>query len=145
MKTKSKFMAGAILGSIVLALGACTPAADVASRNLSTAADNFEVPRRISVINGFTDNVVMLMEGFCSLGNDNTALRISVTCLTQEGDYIKNFLVMSDNTFVLVEQLEGVNVSEFHYRTVLRPQSLIPDIDFQGSVSELTGNENTDG
>jgi hypothetical protein len=29
--------------------------------------------------------------------------------------------------------------------TVFRPQSLIPDVDFQGSFNELINNQNTDG
>jgi len=131
--------------AMVLAASTCEPASDVASRNISAAADNFEVPRRISVVNGFTDNVSMVMEGYCSLGNNDSPYRLSVTCKTGKNQYIKNFLDRSDNTFVLTEQLESVNASEFHYRTVFRPQALIPDIDFQGSTQELFQNQNTDG
>lgn len=135
------------VGAIAMAVaaGSCEPAADVASRNISTAADNFEVPRRISVVNGITDNVSMVMEGYCSLGNNDKPHRLSITCKTGRNQYIKNFLDRSDNTYVLTEQLESVNASEFHYRTVFRPQALIPDIDFQGSARELFNNQNTDG
>jgi hypothetical protein len=128
-----------------LAAGSCDPAADVAARNISTAADNFEVPRRISVVNGITDNVSMVMEGYCSLGNNDKPGRLSITCKTGRNQYIRNFLDKSDNVYVLTEQLEAVNASEFHYRTVFRPQALIPDIDFQGSMNELINNQNTDG
>lgn len=128
-----------------LAASSCEPAADVASRNISTAADNFEIARRITFYNGITDNVVLVMEGFCSIGNNDTDLRMSVTCKTGRGSYIRNFLGLSDNVFFVSEQLEGVNVSEFHYRMVFRPQALIPDIDFQGSAQELINNQNTDG
>lgn len=133
------------LSAAVLALTACEPAADVASRNISTAADNFEVARRITVFNGITGNVAMVMEGYCSLGNKDTDLRMSVTCKTGRNSYVRNFVGLSDNVFFVAEQLETVNASEFHYRTVFRPQSLIPDIDFQGSLNELIFNENTDG
>lgn len=138
---KTPFLALGLVG----ALAACQPAADVASRNVSTAADNFEVARRISVVNGITDKVLMVTEGYCSLGNDNTDTKVSYTCKLASNKFIKNYLVKSDNTFVMIEQLDGVNASEFHYRTVFRPQSLIPDIDFQGSASELLNNQNTDG
>jgi len=137
---------GIVAGMAMLTMAStCEPAANVASRNISTAADNFEVPRRISVINGITDNVSMVMEGFCSLDNSNTPGRMGITCKTGNNQYIKNFLDKSDNTYVLTEQLGSVNVSEFHYRVVFRPQSLIPDIDFQGSTDELLDNKNTDG
>lgn len=136
-------MASAIV--MLTAASSCEPAANVASRNLSTAADNFEVPRRISVVNGITDNVSMVVEGFCSLDNSNTDTKIAFTCKTENGTYLKNYFIKSDNAFVMVEQLASVQVSEFHYRTVFRPQSLIPDIDFQGSADELVNNKNTDG
>ena len=130
--------------AMVTAASSCEPAANVASRNISTAADNFEIARRITFYNGITDNVVLVMEGFCSLGNRDTDLRMSVTCRTEDG-YVRNFLGLSDNVFFVSEQLEGVSVSTFHYRTVFRPQALIPDIDFQGSADELIHNRNSDG
>lgn len=135
----------AALSLATVALAGCEPAADVASRNISTAADNFEVARRITVFNGITGDVAMVMEGYCSLGNQDTSLRMSVTCKTGPSSYIRNFVGLSDNVFFVAEQLEDVNASAFHYRTVFRPQSLIPDIDFQGSVNELIENQNTDG
>ena len=144
---KFKLSHAAIVAGMVMltAASSCEPAANVASRNLSTAADNFEVPRRISVVNGITDNISMVMEGYCSLGNNDRAGRVSITCKTGPNQYIKNFLDKSDNVYILTEQLGSVNASEFHYRTVFRPQALIPDIDFQGSMNELTNNQNNDG
>lgn len=136
-----------LLGLCVAALGvvaACERPADVASRNLSMAADNFEIARRISFVNGITGDVLLVTEGLCSIGNDNTSTQMSITCKTERG-YVKNFLGLSDNVFYISEQLEGVDVSTFHYRTVFRPQSLIPDIDFQGDMNELLNPSNNDG
>ena len=145
MKLRNGIMIATLAGASLLGLAACDSAANIASRNLSTAADNFEVPRRVSVVNGITDKVVMVMEGYCSLGNNDTDRRKSITCKMDDGSFVKNFIDRGDNTFIVTEQLHGVNVSAFHYRTVFRPQSLIPDIDFQGSADELTTNRNTDG
>ena len=142
---KIKLISGAALAVMLLSATSCQKAADVASRNLSTAADNFEVARRITFYNGITDNVVLVTEGYCSLGNRDTAQRLSVTCKTGDNTYLKNYLGLSDNVFFVSEQLEDVNASEFHYRMVFRPQSLIPDIDFQGSAEELANNKNTNG
>lgn len=136
-----------LLGLCVAALGvvaACERPADVASRNLSMAADNFEIARRISFVNGITGDVLLVTEGLCSIGNDNSSTQMSITCKTEHG-YVKNFLGLSDNVFYISEQLEGVDVSTFHYRTVFRPQSLIPDIDFQGDMNELLNPSNNDG
>jgi hypothetical protein len=139
-----RLMLGSAL-AMALAASSCEPAADVAARNISTAADNFEIARRITVFNGITGDMAMVIEGFCSLGNNDTALRMSVTCKTGRNSYIRNFVGLSDNVFFVSEQLEGVSVSTFHYRTVFRPQSMNPDIDFQGSFNELIENQNTDG
>ena len=143
-------LAGAMIS--VLAASSCElvassgePAAGVAARNNSTAADNFEVARRITFYNGITDNVVMVVEGFCSLGNNDNYPRMSLNCKTGSNSYIRNFIGLSDNVFFVSEQLEGVSVSTFHYRTVFRPQSMLPDFDFQGSTEELFQNQNTNG
>jgi len=54
----------------VLALGftGCTDA-DIASKNLSKAADNFEIDRRIVFYNGITGDYMLELIGKCSLGN----------------------------------------------------------------------------
>ena len=70
---------------------------------------------------------------------------MNYTCKLEDGTKIKNFIVRSDNTDIVIEQLAGVNASEFHYRTYFRPQILIPDVDFQGSSEELLENQNTNG
>jgi hypothetical protein len=141
---KNRYLIAGAFAALAIVAG-CERAADTASRNLSIAADNFEVSRRITIYNGITDKVVLVVEGFCSLGNNDAVSRVSYTCKTGNNKYIKNMLALSDNVFVVVEQLEDVNASEFHYRLVLRPQSLIPDIDFQGSGKEMMQNQNTDG
>lgn len=143
MKILARFYAVAAMTTL-LAASQCSEA-DTASHNVSRAADNFEVPRRITFYNGITDQVVLVTEGFCSLGNNDTERRMSVTCKTGPNQYIKNFLGLSDNVFFVSEQLQDVNVSGFHYRLFFRPQSLIPDGDFQGDERELMNNQNPNG
>jgi len=38
------------------------------------------------------------------------------------------------------EQLDGAQVSAYHYRVVFKPQAILPDIDFRGSGEELLEN-----
>ena len=130
---------------LTLAAGSCEPAADVASRNLSTAADNFEITRRIVFYNGITDSYMLTIEGLCSLGNQDTADELTVTCKTGPNEFKKHFLGLSDNVTYFVEQLESAKVSDYHYRVVFRPQSILPDVDFQGDADQLLNNKNTDG
>jgi hypothetical protein len=121
-----------ILLAALLAVGAaaCTSNdADVASTNLSKAADNFEVLRRVVFYNGITDQYIFSIEGYCSLGNSDKARELSVTCKVGDGQYKKHFLGLSDNVTFFVEQLEGAGVSTDHYRVVFKPTTIIPDID----------------
>lgn len=113
---------------LALLLAACNEA-DVASRNLSTAADQFEVNRRVVFINGITDQYLLTIEGLCSLGNNDKTGELSVTCKTGPSSYKKHFLGLSDNVTYLVEQLEPATVGRYHYRVVFRPTVLLPDID----------------
>lgn len=131
-----KFIIGALLGATALISG-CTNDADVASQNLSRAADNFEVMRRVVFYNGITGDYMLSIEGLCSLGNYDKDRELSVTCKTGNNSYKKNFLGLSDNVTYFAEQLEGVDVSTYHYRVVFKPQTIIPDVDLRTSSSEL--------
>jgi len=124
-----------VIGAIGL-LAACNDA-DIASSNLSKAADNFEIQRRVVFYNGITGDYILSIEGLCSLGNHDSAGTLTVTCKTGEDAYKKHFLGLSDNVTFFAEQLEGVNVSPYHYRVVFKPQTIIPDVDFRGDVGEL--------
>ena len=63
-----KILSVLVLGASVAGLTACTDA-EIASQNLSKAADMFEIQRRIVFYNGITDSYMLTIEGYCSLGN----------------------------------------------------------------------------
>ena len=113
----------------MFALVACVPEADVASKNVSKAADQFQVERRIVFFNGITDSYLLTIEGKCSLGNNDGPKELTVTCKTGSNAYKKHFLGLSDNVSYFVEQLETANVSGYYYKVIFRPQTIIPDID----------------
>lgn len=119
-------------------LTACERDADVASRNLSVAADMFEIDRRVVFYNGITGGYILTIEGRCSLGNSDKRGELSVTCKTGTDAYKKHFLGLSDNVTYFAEQLEPKQASAYHYRVVFKPQTIIPDVDFRGDVRELT-------
>lgn len=114
----------------VIGLAACSSKADVASENLSKAADNFEIMRRIVFINGITDKYLLVIEGRCSLGNNDKTGELTVTCKigANPDTYTKSFLGLSDNVTYMVEQLEPAKASDYHYRVNFRPETLVPDI-----------------
>jgi hypothetical protein len=108
-------------------LTACSDA-DTASQNLSTAADNFQIARRIVFYNGITGGYMLTITGYCSLGNDDKAGELSVTCKVGPNAYKKDFLGLSDNVTYFAEQLDPANVSPDHYEVVFKPETIIPDL-----------------
>lgn len=113
-----------------LAITGCNDA-DVASRNLSKAADMFEVTRRIVFYNGITGDYILTIQGLCSLGNNDSAGKLSVTCKTSPTDYKKHFLGLSDNVTFFVEQVDASPVSPYQYRVVFKPLAIVPDIEIR--------------
>lgn len=118
-------------------IAACSSDADLASHNLSKAADMFEVNRRVVFYNGITGEYILSVEGLCSLGNGDTAQRMSVTCKVSANEYKKHYLGLSDNVTFFAEQLAPSKESVYHYRVIFKPQAIIPDIDARGSAGEL--------
>ena len=115
---------------IAILLVGCSDA-DVASQNISQAADQFEINRRIVFYNGITGEYILVIEGLCSLGNYDPAGSLSVTCKTGVNSYKKHFLGLSDNVTYFAEQIEPAQVDIYYYRVIFKPSVIIPDIDLQ--------------
>lgn len=128
---KKKTLSTIALSGLLLFTG-CS-ASSVASQNISTASDNFEVPRRIVFFNGITDTYLLTIEGLCSINADGTDGQLEVTCAVAEDEYKKHYLGLSDNVTYFVEQLDSVSVDSYHYRVMFRPETIIPDIDLDTS------------
>lgn len=105
--------------------------ADVASRNLSLAADNFEVTRRVIFYNGITGEYMLAIEGLCSLGNYDVDGELSVTCKVGPTSYKKHYLGLSDNVTYFAEQIEPSTADVYHYRVTFKPAVIIPDVDLR--------------
>lgn len=119
------------LSLLALALTGCDRDADVASRNLSTAADNFEVNRRIVFYNGITGDYMLTIEGMCSKDNNSTKDNLIIICKTGPGEYKKHYLGLSDNVTYFIEQLNPVPASASHYRVVFKPSVIVPDVEMR--------------
>jgi len=107
-------------------LGACANDADVASRNLSQAADNFEINRRIVFYNGITNDYILVIEGLCSQAPQDK--KLSVTCKVGPGQYKKHFLGLSDNVTYFSEQTEPAAAGVYYYRVTFKPSTIVPAI-----------------
>lgn len=120
------------LALTALAVGAgCTSDADVASENLSKAADMFEIERRIIFFNGITDTYLLTIEGRCSITDEVNQLE--VVCKLGPDQFKKHFLGLSDNVSYFVEQIDAIDVSEYRYRVIFKPEVILPNIDLETS------------
>lgn len=126
-----RFLAAVALFVVALGgvIGGCGDTdADVASENLSKAAEQFEIDRRIVFYNGITDKYMLVIEGKCSIEDEGRQLE--VTCkLPNSGGFKKHYLGLSDNVTYITEQLAGAEVSTSQYRVIFKPEVLIPDFD----------------
>lgn len=127
MNIKKRIIVTLVAGLAVIGVAGCSTSADVASENLSKAAEQFEIQRRVVFVNGITDTYLLSIEGRCSIEDDGTQLE--VTCKVGDGAFKKHFLGLSDNVTYFIEQMESIDVSEYQYRVVFKPQVIIPDID----------------
>jgi hypothetical protein len=105
--------------------------AKIASENLSRAADNFEINRRIVFYNGITGGYILTIEGLCSQEPSDNGKKLAVICKTGPSSYKKHFLGLSDNVTYFSEQLEAAAASAYHYRVIFKPAAIIPDIEFK--------------
>lgn len=126
MNIKKRYFTAALGVALIIGLAGCSRPADRASRNLSEAADNFEIQRRVVFFNGITDTYLLEIEGRCSITDQGNQLE--VTCRTGDEEYKKHFLGLSDNVSYFIEQVEGANVSTYHYRVRFRPETILPDL-----------------
>lgn len=140
MNKKNAALAVAGVALMIGGLTACNDDdATVASENVSKAADNFEVYRRIVFFNGITDTYLLEIKGACSITAEPKQLE--VICKVGKDKYVKEFLGLSNNVSYFVEQGEPVEASAYHYRKTFKPQSILPDVDFRGSTDDGPRNQ----
>lgn len=120
----------ALIGLAAVGLAACNSDADVASYNISKAADQFEINRRIVFYNGITGDYILTIEGLCSQ-HPADGKKLEVTCKTGPGVYKKHFLGLSDNVTYFSEQLDAAAANVYRYRVIFKPSVIIPDVELR--------------
>lgn len=111
----------------VLLLTSCKQESEVAAENVSRAAHNFEVNRRVVFYNGITGEYILTIEGLLSVTPEDG--KLSVIVKTGAREYKKHYLGVSDNVTWFCEQLDSVYADPYHYRVIFRPTTIIPDIE----------------
>ena len=119
---------------IVVGLGLCLLSgvlvgcreSDKVSYNVSQDADNFNVLRRLAVINSRTDKVEFELIGAFSLEVDDDENQIEVVAETEDGEYKKHIIGLNENTMYVIEDLGGGRVNKYKYEVNYIPESIVP-------------------
>lgn len=101
--------------------------ADRASYNISREADNFNIVRRVTVIDCINGDVLFQMSGKMSIKADREDNQLEIT-VSDNGKYQKHIIGLSDNVTYVVEDLNlGENdVSAYHYTIIYNPKMWLP-------------------
>lgn len=119
---KRILMVLAVVG-ISLGFAGCTEANKV-SMNVSQEADNFNVIRRLSVLNARTDKPMFELVGAFSFELSNN--RIIAIVETGPGQYKKHSIGLNDWTLWFVEDISGAEVDKYHYEVNFLPEMIVP-------------------
>lgn len=104
----------------------CTEA-DRVNHNISQQADNFNVTRRLAVINMRTDKPIFELVGNFSLSNSGVN-ELVVTVEVKSGEYKKHYIYLNDWTMYVVEDVSGAFVDPYHYEINFLPEMFIPAV-----------------
>ena len=107
----------------VCGLSRCTERSRV-SQNLSQDADNFNVRRRVTVINMRSYKVLLQMEGCISIKTNTDTNELSIIVELPNGKYQKHFIYLNEWTMYTVEQIESTKTDKFNYEFNFLPQEL---------------------
>lgn len=128
MKNKKiAVLAGAALLTVGLAtLSGCSTESEKVSYNISKEADNFNVRRRVAVINTRTDKIEFKVEGLISVDTSNSK-KLVVIAEVSKGKYRKHLINMTKNNMYVVEDLtDGTKVNKYKYEVEYMPESILP-------------------
>lgn len=127
MKEKKYLILITIFLMIAFTLSGCGNEANRVSYNLSQQADNFNIVRRVTVIDCITGDIMFDMSGKMSIKSDNVDHQLEIT-VEDDGHYMKHFIGLSDNVTYIVEDLNlGDNeVSKYRYTLNFNPNMWAP-------------------
>lgn len=108
----------------LLILTGCTEVSRV-SENIRQEADNFNITRRISVINARTDKPIFELIGNFSLQN-NSDNELEIIVEVENGKYKKHFIYLNEWTMYVVEDVSGAFVDKYHYEINYLPEMIQP-------------------
>lgn len=121
LKSKTlKFLGVTMLAATLLALSGCTEAERV-STNLAQESDNFNVVRKVTVLNAITNDTMFEMTGKMSIKADTADKQLEIV-VEDNGKYQKHIIGLSDNVSYVVQDLDVKDVDKYHYSINFNPK-----------------------
>ncbi|KGL38493.1 hypothetical protein EP56_15100 [Listeriaceae bacterium FSL A5-0209] len=121
---KKLLVAILIISTMAVTVAGCTEA-DKVSSNVSKEADNFNVNRRVAIINVRTDKVEFEVIGRISVDTSDKN-KLVIIAETAKGKFKKHLINMTSWNMYVVEDLEGAAVNKYKYEVNYMPESIIP-------------------
>lgn len=125
MKNNKKLILPTLMIGAFLLGGCDGRQSDEVSYNVSQEADNFNVIRRVAVINVRTDKIEFEVIGRISVDTDDSD-KLVILVETEKGVYKKHLVNMTEWNMYVVEDLEGAEVNQYKYEVNYMPESIIP-------------------
>lgn len=112
---------GSIVGLVILiVLIGCSPQADRVNQNIVNEADNFNLYRRVAVINLLDNEPLFELTGFFSL--EDSGDRITVTVQTGPDAFQRHMINVNEFVFWIVEDLNQIEVNPFSHTIIIQPE-----------------------
>ena len=121
---KKVFIIFMVSMAALMTLSGCSTEADKVSYNISKEADNFNVVRRLVVINARSDKPVFEITGTFSFTLDGN--RIIVVAEVGPNQFKKHSVGLNEWTLWSIEDISGANVNKYKYEVNFLPESIIP-------------------
>lgn len=109
---------------VVVGLAGCRQS-DKISYNVSKEADNFNVIRRVAVINTRTDKIEFEVIGKISVDSSDES-KLVILAETDKDVYKKHLVNLTEWNMYIVEDLEGAAVNQYKYEVNYMPESIVP-------------------
>ena len=130
MKRITRYIALAVtiavlVAMLMFALAGCRQASRV-SYNVSKSADNFNVTRRLTVLNTRSDKPMFELIAAFSINVDEADNQLEIVCEVGDGIYKKHFIGLNEWTTYVIEDVGGVNVNKYRYEVNFLPEMIVP-------------------
>lgn len=125
MKKPKMFTAFFAFVLCIVVFSGCTES-DKVNVNITQEAENFNIYRRVTVINCIKGDTLFEIEGLMNIEADKNDNQLEIIVEIEDGKYKKHFIGLSDNVTYTVEDITGSQVDKYHYEINYNPNMWIP-------------------